>query len=206
MLIFSEALALVSVIGALDLFTGYQISLSILYGIPIFVVAWCIDKKSGLLIALISGLVWWWASVQGGRPYINSWQMAWETLVRISFFVFIAIGAASLKRERDAAVTRIALLEHSRRLESQIIEISEREQRRIGRDLHDGLCQYQAASGLRGDVALKGDLIEKGHCRRKRNRPANWPAHLQEAIGANARSGPRARAGPDGGNGPGIRA
>jgi signal transduction histidine kinase len=158
--IFFEAVAVVMVIGFLDLITGYEVSLSIIYGVPIYLTAWCTDKKFGILIALLAGIVWWWASVGGGRPYLNNWQEIWETIVRIGFFVFIAIGAASLKREHDAAATRIALLEHSRRLEHEIIDISEREQRRIGRDLHDGLCQYQAALACAA-ASLNGDLMKK---------------------------------------------
>jgi signal transduction histidine kinase len=178
--IFLEGFALVLFIGFLDLITGWELSLSILYGIPIYVVAWSADKKSGLLIALISGIVWWWASVGGGRPYLNNWQEVWETFVRIAFFIFIAIGAASLKRERDAAVSRIALLEHSRRLESQIVEISEREQRRIGRDLHDGLCQYQAALACAA-ASLKGDLLKKDLPQEARQ-AGQLATHLQEAV------------------------
>jgi signal transduction histidine kinase len=128
--------------------------------VPIYLVAWCTDKKFGILIALMAGIIWWWASVAAGRPYLNNWQECWETFVRIAFFVFIAIGAASLKREHVAAATRIALLEHSRRLEHEIIDISEREQRRIGRDLHDGLCQYQAALACAA-ASLSGDLLKK---------------------------------------------
>ena len=48
-------------------------------------------------------------------------------------------------------------MERSARLEREIIRISEREQQRIGQDLHDGLCQYLAAiscaaSSLRNDL------------------------------------------------------
>jgi len=47
-----------------------------------------------------------------------------------------------------------------RRLETEVLEISEREQRRIGQDLHDGLCQDLAAiqfvaASLKGDLQLK---------------------------------------------------
>src|SRR5207247_3540284 len=55
---------------------------------------------------------------------------------------------------------RIALLEHAQRLEKQIIEVSEYEQQRIGRDLHDGLCQFLAAIGC-ATSALKRDLAER---------------------------------------------
>src|SRR4029077_20324493 len=74
---------------------------------------------------------------------------------------------SALKRQHTAVHSRIALLEHSQQLERQIIEISEREQRRIGRDLHDGLCQYLAAVGcaaasLRSDLAAAGMTEEAG--------------------------------------------
>ena len=159
-IIFAEALAIACVIGFFDLISGYEISLSIFYGVPTYMVAWCVDKKSGILMSLVCGIIWWWANSSGGRVFLNSWQEVWETAVRIGFFIFIAIGAASLKREHDAAAARIALLEHSRRLEREIIDISEREQRRIGRDLHDGLCQYQAALACAA-ASLNGDLLKK---------------------------------------------
>jgi two-component system CheB/CheR fusion protein len=39
-----------------------------------------------------------------------------------------------------------------KRLEKEILEISDREQRRIGHDLHDDLCQHLAAIGLLSEV------------------------------------------------------
>jgi signal transduction histidine kinase len=54
----------------------------------------------------------------------------------------------SVKRQRDEARSRIELLERSQQLEEEIIDISEREQQRIGRDLHDGVCQFLAAIGI----------------------------------------------------------
>lgn len=179
-LIFAQAMTLVMVVGFFDLITGYEVSLTILYGIPIYLVAWCIDKKAGVLLGLICGIVWWWASAASGRPYLSNWQEIWETFVRIAFFVFIGIGAASLKREHDAAAARIALLEHSRRLEREIIEISEREQRRIGRDLHDGLCQYQAALACAA-ASLNCDLLKKNLIK-EASMAEELARRLQEAV------------------------
>lgn len=83
-----------------------------------------------------------------------------------------------MKAERDQTWARIALLERSRRLEREILSVSEREQERIGQDLHDGLCQYFAAvacaaASLRRDLSVERsshisaaadieDLIKKG--------------------------------------------
>jgi len=48
-----------------------------------------------------------------------------------------------------------------KRLEREILEISSREQRRIGHDLHDGVCQQLAAIAYRMDI-LAEQLQEKG--------------------------------------------
>jgi signal transduction histidine kinase len=47
-----------------------------------------------------------------------------------------------------------------RRMEQALSEISEREQQRIGQDLHDGICQRLAGIGLLAGV-LKSKLAEK---------------------------------------------
>jgi signal transduction histidine kinase len=150
-------IAVLVAIGFADFNTGYEVSMSIVYAVPIFMTAWFCNKKDALLIALIAGLIWWWANFGSGHAYLQSWHEGWETFVRLGYFIFIAIGADSLRAQRDAASARIALLEHSQRLEREIIGISEREQRRIGQDLHDGLCQYLAALGCAA-ASLQGDL------------------------------------------------
>ena len=155
--IFAEASLLMVPIAFVDYSSGYEVSLSILYCVPIFLVAWCCDKKSGLLMALMAGLTWWWADIQAGHPYLRSWMEGWEVFVRCGFFLITAIGTSAVKHQRDASASRIALLEYSQRLEREIIGISEREQERIGQDLHDGICQYLAALSCSA-ASLKSDL------------------------------------------------
>ena len=63
--------------------------------------------------------------------------------------------------ERNRAL--VAAGEERRRLEREIVEISEREQQRIGQDLHDGLGQQLTAiellcAGLKTDVATQPQL------------------------------------------------
>jgi signal transduction histidine kinase len=155
--IFAEAAALLVPIAFYDYSTGYEVSLSILYCLPIFIVAWCCDRNSGVLMALLASITWWWADVQSGHPYLQNWLEGWEVFVRCGFFVITAIGTSAVKQQRDASASRIALLEYSQRLEREIIGISEREQERIGQDLHDGICQYLAALSCSA-ASLKSDL------------------------------------------------
>lgn len=155
--IFTEMLVLNLIIGFLDLITGYQLSFFLFYGVPIFIAAWFCGKKIGLLTALISGIIWWWADHYSGHLYLDNWHEAWETCMRLAFFIFASIGSSALRAPRDIAEARIALLEHSRKLEKEIVNISERERERIGQDLHDGLCQYLAAVGCAA-ATLQNDL------------------------------------------------
>jgi len=157
--IFAEAVLLLIPIACADYSSGYEVSLSILYCVPIFLVAWCCDRKLGLLMALMAGLTWWWADIQAGHPYLHSWMEGWEVFVRCGFFIITAVGTSAVKQQRDASASRIALLEYSQRLEREIIGISEREQERIGQDLHDGICQYLAALSCSA-ASLKSDLEE----------------------------------------------
>jgi two-component system sensor kinase FixL len=66
-----------------------------------------------------------------------------------------------------------------KRLEKEILEVSDREQRRIGRDLHDGLCQHLAGIELISQVlAQKLALKSKAHARQV-NQIAS---HVRDAI------------------------
>jgi signal transduction histidine kinase len=81
----------------------------------------------------------------------------WDAIVRLVFFWLVVFAASMFKKQRDSIRDRLALLERAQQLEREIINIREREQQRIGRDLHDGVCQYLAAIGFTAAL-LKRDL------------------------------------------------
>ena len=82
------------------------------------------------------------------------------------FFCLVVFAGSAFKQQRDASRARIELLERSQQLEQQIISISEREQQRIGRDLHDGVCQFLSAIGFTAAM-LKRDLEREANERAK---------------------------------------
>lgn len=178
--IFAEAIAGILFIGYVDYVTGYGISVFIFYGVPIFAAAWYCSKNLGVLAALIAGLTWWWADLMSGHPYDYSWIQGWETTMRLGFFMFVALAGAALRQHQLEIANRIALLEHSQKLEREIVGISEREQCRIGRDLHDGLCQYLAALGCAA-ASLAGDL-EKRELRTESTLASDLAKFLQDAV------------------------
>jgi signal transduction histidine kinase len=162
------SLCLVFVIGWLDFVTGYEVTLMVFYGIPIVLAVWLCDKYVAFAIASVACAVWGWADIASGHQYFNAGLHAWEISVRCVYFFVVAIAGAAIKDQQHSARIRVFALEKSRRLEKRMTEIMEYEQQRIGRDLHDGLCQYLAAvtcavSALKIDLARLGisDLEKK---------------------------------------------
>jgi signal transduction histidine kinase len=159
-LAFIEALALLFTITWLDLATGHQVSLVLFYTAPIVFAVWLCDNKSVFVIAGLAGVLWSWADLVLGHSYSTSTVQAWEIAIRFAFFLLVGLAGIAMREQQRASNARISLLEHTQRLEKQIIEVSEYEQRRIGRDLHDGLCQFLAAIGCAA-TSLKIELKEQ---------------------------------------------
>ena len=146
--LFIQALALTIAVGLIDYLTGKELTVDPFYSIPILLMVWFGNKNLAILISVFCALAWWWANWAGGHAYSSEWFRIWDAIVRLMFFCLVVFAGSMLKEQRDFFLARLALLERSQKLEREIINISEREQERIGRDLHDGVCQYLAAIGF----------------------------------------------------------
>jgi signal transduction histidine kinase len=146
--LYIEAITLTIVIGLIDYITGYEVTIYPFYSIPILLMVWFGDTRLAIVISVLSTIAWWIVDKAVGHVYSSEWLRMWDAVVRLMFFSLVLFAGWSVKRQRDEARARIELLERSQQLEKEIIEISEREQERIGRDLHDGVCQYLVAIGF----------------------------------------------------------
>ena len=142
------ALALALIIAVIDYLTGYEVTIYPFYSIPILLTVWFVDRNLALLISVASTFAWWWVDKASGHVYSSEWLRLWDALVKLMFFGLVTVAAWNFRQQRDVIRARVELLERSQQLEQEIIRISEREQQRIGRDLHDGVCQYLAAIGF----------------------------------------------------------
>ena len=154
---FTAAVLILILIGTLDRVTGYTTSFVVFYVVPITITFWWGNRATATVVAFLATFTWWWVDAASGHRYFSTAIQAWEVGLRCVFFLSIALIGSIAKERHIAVTTRISLLEHARRLEHQIVEVSEYEQQRIGQDLHDGLCQYLAALGCSA-AALKNDL------------------------------------------------
>jgi signal transduction histidine kinase len=178
-LAFILALALVILMGLIDYLTGPEITVDPFYAIPILLMVWFGKRNLAIVISICCALAWWGANLAEGHRYSSEWFGIWDAIVRLMFFCLVMFAGWIFKQQRDSIRARVELLERSQRLEREIIDISEREQQRIGRDLHDGVCQYLAAIGFSAAI-LNRDLERESPIRaQKAGEIANL---LQDAL------------------------
>jgi len=176
----TEMVASLIVIAVLDSITSYQVRLLPFYAVPVFVLAWFCGKTWGIAAGVFSALLWWCANRFTGDPDLHGWIGVWEVLRHSGFLLIVALAGSALRAKSNIAAERIALLEHSQRLKREIVNISEAEQRRIGQDLHDGLCQYLA--GLTCSASSLRDDLEKLHLHTAANTADELVTLLQDAV------------------------
>jgi len=151
---------LVAVIGLVDYLAGYAVFFSAFYLIPVALASWYVGKAFGAAISISSVAVSIVGDYAAGAAYPNVLVPIWNGLISLTvYFVVVKILTSLRKlqnelegrvRQRTTALTS-EMLERAR-LEKEILEVSEREQRRIGHDLHDGICQHWAATAIAGQV------------------------------------------------------
>lgn len=144
-------LLLTLVLGWLDEATGWEVSLLILYAMPIVLAVWWGGHRVGIVITLCSGVVWWLVN-EDRLPYETGLTQMLAVVNRIFYFSVVAYAVSAVRKKQDADAEYIRILEEHRQLEKDIVEVSEHEQQRIGQDLHDGLCQHLAAIGCAARV------------------------------------------------------
>lgn len=102
-------LALITVVGLVDYLTGYEISLSLFYLIPISLLAWFAGRRFGIAAAVISALVWLLAEISTGQVYSHPAIYYWNSSVRFTFFIIVTLlittVARMMEREKEFANT-----------------------------------------------------------------------------------------------------
>jgi signal transduction histidine kinase len=168
---------LVLAIGATDFSLGTEITIAAAYVVPVSLAAWFVGAAFAGFIAVFATAVWIASNVAGGQ---GTGMLAWSAngmirVVSYSFLIFVLVRLNRLQkgleaRGQERAVALAREIAERERLEHDMLEISEREQRRIGQDLHDGLCQHLTGTALAGHALAEklaaGDRGEASSARK----------------------------------------
>jgi signal transduction histidine kinase len=137
------------IIGDVDFLTGYRISLLTYYILPIGFAVIYVGPAFAASLAILSIAISVSTDFWAGMPLADAWFKAWNVTIALSVY-FIVIGLlyelSRFTRRLESSIqqkTKDLLREMSERgrLEREIIDLSERQQRRFGQELHDVVCQ-----------------------------------------------------------------
>jgi signal transduction histidine kinase len=147
---------LVAVIGTADYFTGFELSLLVFYFVPVCVAVAAVGWRFGTVIAVLSVATWLVGDFAAGARFANPFVPGWNALIALGTYLVVIWLLASVialhremeerVRERTADLTE--QIAERVRLEKVVLEITERERRAIGHDLHDGLSQHLTGTAL----------------------------------------------------------
>ena len=151
-----KCLALLAVTGYLDYLTGYNTSFFPFYLVPIVLAANRLGKLYGFVMSVLAALCWLFSNMAAGQVYTDWLTPCWNTIARILFFSLV-VSLITIRKKLEGQVRQgtEALSAEARkriRLEQEVLEASEREQRKIGHDLHDSLGQHLTATAMAGKV------------------------------------------------------
>jgi diguanylate cyclase (GGDEF)-like protein len=97
--LFLLALIFVIILAFLDHFTGYEISFSIFYLIPILTIAWFDRFRNAIVISFLSSAAWLAADISSGHHYSHVLIPMWNALMRFMFFIIIVILSVKVKKD-----------------------------------------------------------------------------------------------------------
>jgi signal transduction histidine kinase len=157
------SLGIVGVVGSVDYLTGYETFFFIFYLLAVFVAVWFVGVPVGVLVSALSATVWIVTNIAAGEHYSSLFVPVWNAMIMFAFYLIVVGLLATLRtlqreleervRQRTAALSEE--IQERTFLQKKLLETVEREQRRIGYDLHDGLGQHLTGMALAGQVLVQ---------------------------------------------------
>jgi signal transduction histidine kinase len=149
---------LVALVGYGDYLSGYENSMLLLYLIPIAIATWYNGITLGVVIAALSVAAFVISDDAAGIPSVGAWNIVTTFLYYILFLVLLSRCRHLLNdmhrrvEERTADLRREIVARKG--LERKIADVAEDERRRLGRELHDSLCQHLTGTALKAQTVV----------------------------------------------------
>lgn len=156
----------VYLVGLLDLYTGAEVSLSILYLAPVGLATWMLGGRAGVGLAAVSALVSWYADVTGAAAYSHWAVPYWNAVVRLGTFLVVAWLASRVQAVLEMLRARSCLDSQTGGTQADVFwKIAELERNRARLNRHaftlalidlEGLPEVNERHGRRvGDEVLR---------------------------------------------------
>lgn len=92
----------IGLLGIVDYLTGYEVSCSLFYLVPIASVSWFVNRRLGLTMSVLGSITWLIAELAAGQHYVHPIIHLWNTMIRFGFFVLVAYLVSELRSAHEA--------------------------------------------------------------------------------------------------------
>jgi diguanylate cyclase (GGDEF)-like protein len=120
------AIIAVPLLGYVDIITGYELSFSAFYLVPITVAAWAGGTIPGLALSLACAMTWGVADALSGHHYSHDIYYVWNSLIRLALFTVVTLllvdKRRTLQSERALARTDSLTGLANSRLFTEVVE------------------------------------------------------------------------------------
>lgn len=82
---------IILVMGCLDFATGYELSFSVFYLVPVSIAAWYDTRRVTIITIVFAICAWLFVDFGTGRTYSNMFAPVWNTVTRFFFFAIVAV-------------------------------------------------------------------------------------------------------------------
>lgn len=90
-------LSLLFLLAVVDYLSGFEISLSVFYVLPVGLAAWTLGRRPGVIVSILSGLALTESDLLASDRALRHWIPIWNTSMRIVFFIIIAVLIAEIR-------------------------------------------------------------------------------------------------------------
>lgn len=161
---------LVAAIGTADYLAPIELSLSIMYLVPISLAAGWFGWRAGIAVAFVCTTMRFIGDTLRIAPEAIPPHIWWNISAAMLIFTFVVWLVNNLVTAQRALEGRVeartselaASIAERRRLELEVLEATARERALIGRDLHDDLGQHLVATALAAKVLAQQLGSERG--------------------------------------------
>jgi signal transduction histidine kinase len=149
-------------VAIVDYVTGAELKISIFYLLPISLIAWFVNRKMGVILAIVSSGLEVMADLMVGHPYSHSIIVYWNGAVQAGFFVIIVLILSALRSEYENTLKINAELQEALtqlRVIKDKLERSTQDLTRSNAELEK--FAFVVAHDLKGPLITAGAYIQR---------------------------------------------
>lgn len=160
---------LVGLIGLADFWLDTSLSMEVFYFLPVALAVVARGRKFGILLSVACVVIWVSGDLAAGARFASWLVPVWNGAITLATYLVLVWLLSTLfdlqhdleQRVKQRTVALANEIAERERLEKTILDISDRERRRIGHDLHDGLGQHLTGTAITAQL-LAENLQDRG--------------------------------------------